>query len=397
MPDTGSKSRTARLAMGVVLAILLALAVWAVTSRRAELAEAPRFEGTPVAVHTLIAEAGDLKRTRRYLAEAEAVLAAEVSARVTETVTEVAVDEGDRVAAGDVLVRLESSKVVARLQGVAADLDQVRAEREAERAREAALAHSADYWTREVERLRQLREQQAISQSELDAAVNQLQEVRGNLEASRQQVEALAARLESLRARRTELRSQRADYTLNAPFAGTVTARAVDPGDQAAPGRALVRVSSTERMRLAFGVPESDRPELAAGRKVLFELGGEPREAAIDRIHPALDARRLARAEVDLPAGLAPPPGAELAINVVLPPVEGSVLIPAGALAGGGERPSVYLVADGKAEARPVTVNGRDGDQVAVSGIEPGATVVTSPYLGWTRLADGMPVTQVRP
>ncbi|MEF8982921.1 MAG: hypothetical protein V5A19_14065, partial [Thiohalorhabdus sp.] len=59
--------------------------------------------------------------------------------------------------------------------------------------------------------------------------------------------------------------------------------------------------------------------------------------------------------------------------------------------------PMVYVVADGKARARPVTVRGREGDRVAVSGIEPGARVVTSPYLGWTRLADGMPVTVITP
>jgi len=44
------------------------------------------------------------------------------------------VDEGDPVAAGDVLVRLDTSEVVvARLDGLAADLDQARAQREAEK------------------------------------------------------------------------------------------------------------------------------------------------------------------------------------------------------------------------------------------------------------------------
>lgn len=397
MSEKPGKSWIARLAMVVVFAALAGLAVWGVMSRRAALETAPRFEATPVAVHTVAAEAGTLTRSRRYLAEAEAVRTADVTARVTETVTAVTVDEGSRVAEGDVVARLDASAVTARLEGVAADLDQARAEREAEKARRSALAHSAEYWAEEVERLRRLRERDAVSQSELDGAVDRLYEIRGNLEASRQQVEALAAGLESLRARRAELRSQRANYVLKAPFPGVVTARAVDPGDQAAPGKALVRVSSTERMRLAFGVPEADRPTVAAGRPVGFTLGGESREAAINRIHPALDTAGLARAEVDLPAGLTPSPGAEVAVTVTEPPVEGVAMVPAGALAGGEERPVVYVVADGKARARAVSVAGRDGDRVAVSGIKPGAAVVTSPYLGWTRLADGMPVTRVRP
>ncbi|MEF8793881.1 MAG: efflux RND transporter periplasmic adaptor subunit, partial [Thiohalorhabdus sp.] len=306
-------------------------------------------------------------------------------------------DEGDTVAEGDVLVRLDASQVAARLAGVAADLEQAKAERAAEKANRDALAESAAYWAREVERLKRLRERNAASQSEVDEAADRLNEVRGNLAAAREQVKALTARLESLRARRKELRRQRDDYTLEAPFDGEVTARAVDPGDQAAPGKTLVRVADTDRMRLAFGVPRADRSAVAPGRSLRFRVAGEAREAAIDRIHPALDSARLARSEADLAEGTDLPPGAEVQVTVALPPLEDATLIPGGALAGGDTRPTVYVVADGKARARPVTVRGREGDRVAVSGIEPGAAVVISPYLGWTRLADGMPVTVVTP
>lgn len=380
-----------------VLAALIGLAVWGVTSRRAELAAAPRYEPEPVAVHTATAESGALERTRRYLAEAEAVRAADVTARVTEKVTGVAVDEGDGVAEGDVLVRLDSAKVAARLDGVAADLDQARAEREAERANRSALAASADYWARELERLRRLRERDVASPSEVDEAADRLNEVRGNREAATQRVAALTARIESLRAKRKELRHQKGDYTLVAPFTGMVTARKVDPGDQATPGKVLVRVAATDRMRLAFGVPRADRPEVSAGREVRFRLRGETRTAEVTRIHPALDEARLARAEVDLPAGVSLPPGSQVRATVALPSLPEATLVPAGALAGGEDRATVYVVRDGEAQARAVTVRGRRGDRVAVSGVEPGATVITTPYLGWTRLSDGMPVTVVTP
>ena len=397
MPENVRKTWSVRLVIAAVIVAVASLAIWGVMSRQAELAQAPRFEGAPVAVNTVPAEAGTLTRSRRYLAEAQPVRAANVTARFTETVTGVTVDEGDPVAAGDVLVRLDTSKVAARLDGVAAELNQARAQRAAEKANRQALSHSTDYWANEVERLRKLQEQDAVSQSDLDEAVNRLNQTQGNLKAKRQQVEALASRLESLRARRDELRGQRADHVLKAPFSGMVTARTVDPGDQAAPGKPLVRVSSTERMRLAFGVPKADRPAVGAGRNVRFTLGGQPQEATIDRIHPALDSARLARAEVDLSIGMDLAPGAEVSVTVALPPLEEAVLVPAGALAGGNKQPTVYVVSDGKALARTVTVRGRDGDRVAVSGVEPGAAVVTSPYLGWTRLADGMPVTQVQP
>lgn len=395
MSDNRKKCWKVWIIATIVLISLVLLAVWAVLSRKAELAAAPGFTPSPVAVHTVTAESGTLSPGQRYLAEAEAVRSAKVTARVTEVVKEVTVDEGDSVAEGEMLVRLDTSEVEARLDGVAADIDRALAEREAEKANNGALTYSSDFWAKEVERLRLLRERNAVSQSDLDSARNRLNEIEGRLEASSQKLKALAAGLESLRARQSQLLSQRSNYLLSAPFPGTVTARIVDPGDQAAPGKALIQVNSLQTMRLTFGVPEEDLPAVKAGRAVHFTLGGASHEAAVDRIYPVLDSAGLARAEVDLPQGMALPPGAEVSVTVALTRTEATVLIPAGALAGVDQKSTVYVVIDGKVQARSVTVHGRDNnDRVAVSGIEPGTKVVTSPYLGWTRLADGMPVTE---
>ncbi|MEF8982945.1 MAG: hypothetical protein V5A19_14190, partial [Thiohalorhabdus sp.] len=115
MTSSGKMRWPARLGLAAVLAALVGLAAWGVISRKAELAAAPRFEAAPAAVHTVTADSATLERTRRYLAEAEAVRAADVAARITERVTAVAVDEGDTVAEGDALVGLDASQVAARL------------------------------------------------------------------------------------------------------------------------------------------------------------------------------------------------------------------------------------------------------------------------------------------
>ena len=262
--------RRAILVLIAVLVLLAVLAGWGVLTRKAELAAAPTFKAAPLAVHTVSVEAGTLERSRRYLAEAEAQRTVAVMARVTERVKAVLVDEGDPVTAGGVLARLDASEVEARLAGVAADFEQLEAERAAEKATRTALETSAEYWATEVERLRRLRQQNSVSQSALDEGVDQLSTVRGNLEASRETVNALAAGLESLRARQQELRSRRADYDLETPYAGVVTLRAIDPGDQAAPGKLLFEVETTEQMRLAFGVPREDLSAVAAGQACAF-------------------------------------------------------------------------------------------------------------------------------
>ena len=390
-------NRRTTLILIAVLVLLVVLAGWAITSRKAELADAPSFDAAPQAVHTVSAEAGTLQRSRRYLAEAEAQRTVAVMARVTERVEAVLVDEGDPVTAGGILARLDASKVEAQLTGVVADFEQREAEREAEKATRTALETSAAYWATEVERLRRLRQQNSVSQSTLDEAEDQLSTVQGDLEASQETVKALTAGLESLQARQQELRSRRADYDLQAPYSGVVTLRAIDPGDQAAPGKLLFEVETTEQMRLAFGVPREDLSAVTAGLTVRFRLNDSMQTSKISRIFPALTAARLARAEVDLSPEITLPPGSEIDVIVELQPLENTVLIPAGALAGDADSPSVYIVEDGTARVRSVTVQGRMDERVAVAGIEPGVTVITSPYLGWTRLADGMPVKVLSP
>ncbi len=376
--------------LAIVAAVVGAMG-WAVLARQSALAEAPRFEAAPVAVRTVSAQRGPLAPTRRYLAEVEGVREANLTARVTERVTRVAVDEGDRVEAGDTLVELAAGEVEARLDNIEAERRQVRAEREAQKAQRKALAASFKYRSRALKRVRSLYRSNSASQAEVDDAADRLAVTKGELAAARQQVEALTARLEALTARREELREQRADYTMTAPFDGTVTERLVDPGDQAAPGRSLIRVTSGPK-RLAFGVARSTVPALAPGQRVEFRLGGEARTAPISRIHPSLGPARLARVEVDLDPDRAAMPGEEVEVAVALATQEDVAVIPFSALAGGGDSPVVYTVDAGQAQARAVTIRARSDERVAVAGIEPGTAVITTPYLGWTRLADGMPV-----
>jgi multidrug efflux pump subunit AcrA (membrane-fusion protein) len=53
---------------------------------------------------------------------------------------------------------------------------------------------------------------------------------------------------------------------------------------------------------------------------------------------------------------------------------------------------SVFVVKDGKLELRPVKSIMVDAGRVEVEGVEPGEKVVTSTFLGWVNLADGLNV-----
>jgi multidrug efflux pump subunit AcrA (membrane-fusion protein) len=103
----------------------------------------------------------------------------------------------------------------------------------------------------------------------------------------------------------------------------------------------------------------------------------------------------MQRAEVfvsaDQGAGLVP--GQTLSLAVSLAPVENTVIVPASALVQGPEGLQyVFVVTGNTLVYRPVTVLASQGDRVAIRGIESDQAVVTSSFLGWTRLSAGQKV-----
>ncbi len=193
--------------------------------------------------------------------------------RAMGVVLEVAVREGEEVAAGRVVVRLDDADASARLEQARAAADGARAMR--------ARAEAA--WTR-AERLHGAG---AMTDADWEAA-------RAAVEAAR----AAVARAEAAVAEAEEALSW---YRLAAPVAGRVLAREVAPGDLALPGRPALVLYDPERLRLTAAVPaawlEPGEPEpggpprgLGVGDELRWRgADGAERTATVTRVVPGAD------------------------------------------------------------------------------------------------------------
>jgi multidrug efflux system membrane fusion protein len=159
----------------------------------------------------------------------EAGRTAAVSSRVMAMVTAVHVKPGDTVKAGQVLVEIDPQTAQGQEGQAKGALAQA----------EAALT-LAD---RNYERFKALAADGAASQLELDMARMQYEQAKGAVEQGRGAVEAAA--------------SVARESRVVAPFAGRVSAKLVEVGDLAAPGRPLVMVESVTGRKLSLSVPES--------------------------------------------------------------------------------------------------------------------------------------------
>ncbi len=294
----------------------------------------------------------------------EAVQQAELSAQTSGRVTVVAVDVNDRVAAGEVLLRLTAVEQQAGANTARAQLraaDAAAAEAQANYARYAALG-----------------DKQFVSRLPLDQA--------------RAARDAAVAGRDAARAQLAQA-GQLADYTVvRAPFAGIVSARRVEPGESIAPGQPLMSVYAPGALRIEVQVPESDAVAIRAANKARVLLAdGRSVDAASITVFPAADpATHSVAVRVILPdVDAAPQPGATA--KVLFPIAGGGTLprIPRDALVQRGEITGVYVLADGKRlSLRQLRLGQRIGEQVEVlAGLKAGEVITTDPVAALQALA----------
>ena len=184
---------------------------------------------------------------------------ATLSTKLMGTVLEVLVREGDAVAAGQPLVRIDARDLAAKQAQVGASIADAEAMR-----RDAAT---------QAARMRALYADSAATRAQLDAAETGL---------ARAEAAAHAAQ-----ASRAELGAVSEYATIRAPFGGTVTRRFVDPGAFAAPGTPLVAVQDGLQLRITANATPDVARNIRRGASLDATIEGRPAVAVVEGVVPA--------------------------------------------------------------------------------------------------------------
>lgn len=276
------------------------------------------------------------------------VAEATLGTKLMGTITAVLVQEGDRVRAGQPLVRIDARDLVAKESQVAAG-----------RTEADALLREAEL---HAQRMRALHADDAAPQAQLDAAETGLARARAAVAAAA----AGAAELAAVR-----------DYSvIAAPFAGTVVRRHVDPGSFAAPGTPLLVVQDASRLRVSASVAPSAARHLVRGTVLDAVIEGELASAVIEGVVPAPGASLYTvNAIVENGEGRYLPGGAA---TLSLPgAVQQSLVVPAAALVRRGSLIGVNVRTEAGTELRWIRLGPAFGDSVEVSaGIRAGDQVL---------------------
>ena len=296
--------------------------------------------------------------------EREATIRAELSAPVVETL----IDQGQRVAAGQLLIRLDDAAI----------RDQVLSARSAVTTAQANLTVAQH----EQDRNEALLKAGAIAER--------------MVEQSRAQVTAARAQLATAQAQLASADKQASNTRITAPFAGIVSARQVNAGDVVSPGTALVTVVDPSTMRLEASVPAEALGAVRLGAPVDFSVTGYPNRhftGRVTRVNPIADpATRQVRIIASLPNTGGTLVGGLFAEGRVSSESHRAPIVPQSAVDERGLRPSVVRLKNGRTEKAEVSLGLRDAATETVEvtqGVATGDTVLLGAARG---ISAGTPV-----
>lgn len=266
----------------------------------------------------------------------------DIVSELSQRLVKLHADEGAEVKEGDVLFEVDGSELVAQL-------GRLRAER--------ALA------VRDLARREPHADSGAITAREIDV--------------SRTAVAVLDAQLR-------EVHTQLDKTRLRAPFSGVLGIRRVSEGAWLTPSVVIVTLYDTHRFKIDFTLPERYAALVAPGTRFSFTVAGQPAryEATVAVVEPSVErGSRSLRVRGITPAAEGLVAGAFANVTLALEPRE-ALLVPTIAVQASPSGHTVWVVDDGKAALRPVTIGERTPERMEIqSGLAPGDRVISSNLL----------------
>mgnify|MGYP002623981793 CR=1 FL=1 len=301
-------------------------------------------ESPAVRIQSLVVQPRPSLAVTRYVGAIEAASETPLSMQTPGRVTNLYCREGESVRKGQVLLRIDSAQAVNAL-----------------RSTEAALRHAQDGY----DRAKKVHAKGAITDQKMVEIESQLAQARSLYAAARQQMN---------------------ECRLVAPCAGVVNGLDIHVGQTVVPGIKLLSILNTSAFSVRFTVPEAEVGGVAIGQKGKVEC------TALDTILPiVVTGKTLAASPIthtyELTASVTG--GENILMSGMVAKVQlmendsssANIIIPAQCIRLMPSGHTVWVVEQGRAQRREITIGGYLADGVRVtSGLQPGDSLVVEGY-----------------
>jgi membrane fusion protein, multidrug efflux system len=344
-----------------------------------EMPRAKSEDAGVTAVRAVPVRKSDWPATFEAVGTVRARTAAQISSRVMAYVRQVRVRVGDRVRAGEILVRLDAKDFdVRRRQAEAGRTEANSAAAEADNAVAAARAN-LELAETTFKRMKDLHDKKSLSEQEFDEASTRVKVASTNLDMAVSRRQQVAAKIAQADEEVNSAQVMLGYSEVTAPFAGVVTEKSVEAGNLATPGAPLMTIEQGGAYRLEVAAEESKMSSVRIGQAVGVSLDAIPgdMQGRVSEIVPTVDpAARSFTVKIDLPPSGRLQSGqfgrARFATGQ-----RSAIVIPAAAVQERGQIQWVYVADRGRATTRMISVAGRGTEQAEVlSGLAEGDQIV---------------------
>lgn len=326
-----------------------------------------------------------------------AVSNTDIGSEISGVVLERRVAEGEQVAAGDLLLVLSSDDVAAQVRQAEAELAELISSTRPQAAIDLANAEVAlAQADRNVERRRELAAISAISDEEMEQAIQAQAQARNDLENARLRANALSSggvEEDLLRARIAALQAQLNKAQVRSKVSGTILTRNVEIGDLVQPGQSLFTIALDGKTEIRVPLDERNLSRLALQQPAVAIADAYPDKpfpVRISFIAPSIDPQR---GTVEVRLSVDPVPDflrqdMTVSVNIETDQRAKALVIPNDALANVKEDSAeVLLLRDGKTQRRVVKLGlrGLSASEV-LSGLSAGDEILVDATVS---LADG--------
>ncbi len=396
-----------KIALGLGLAVLAALVVWALQPRPVSVETAPVVRGP---FEQTVSDDGKTRVRERYT----------VSAPLAGRVARIRLKAGDAVEEGQVVAVLRPAAPAFLDARASRELQERVASAEAQflraKAEKLKVAAQRDQARADLDRAERLAMEGFVSSTAREQADLGLRTADRALEAARFGEEAAMHDVEQARAALTRYRAEASAkvpaatvWEVSSPVKGSVL-RVVQESEAVVPiGAALLEVADPRSLEAVVDVLSQESVAIRPGMAARLELGRgvAPLAARVRRIEPSaftkVSALGVEEQRVNVVLDFTEPldkvqtigDGFRVEAHIVTHRDEDAVKVPVGALFRDGEGWAVFVVEAERATKRAVQVPRRNGIEALVEqGLKPGERVVVYPS---DALADGARVTARKP
>ncbi len=210
------------------------------------------------------------------------------------------------------------------------------------------------------------------------------------------QLEKAELGLKSAKVQRATIVEQLNKTTIKAPFAGIVTAKLTEEGAFASPGVPLVQITDISQLKFTVNVPENELSQFKMNQNYSLQADAYPENSLEGKVILVGSKANMGNSypiqfSLKNTSDLRIKSGMFGKVNLNNTDTQKHIIIPASAIVGSNIQPQVYIISNGKAVLKNITIASRVQNKVIVAnGLNKGNILITN---GFINLFDGANVS----